>query len=169
MRLQKEFFNRNTVHVARDLVGKFLVRRIGRRTIAARITETEAYRGPHDRACHASRGRTKRTEPLFGPPGSLYVYLIYGMYHCLNFVTEKEGYPAAVLIRAVDMPGGNGPGRLARTLSIDRALNALPADNEELWIEARDTARVHTIASPRIGVEYAGPWKDKPWRFTLRK
>ncbi len=120
-KLSREFYNRPTLKVAKELLGKILVRKIpsagsgqAAKIIRAMITETEAYCGPKDLASHASKGRTKRTEIMFGPPGFVYVYLIYGMYHCLNIVTEAENYPAAVLIRAVDADGVNGPGKLCR-------------------------------------------------------
>src|SRR3989344_7227500 len=117
MKLNREFFNRNTVVVARELLGKYLVRKIGSKIVRAKITETEAYCGPRDLACHASRGMTPRTKVMFGPPGRAYIYLIYGMYHCLNIVTEKEGYPAAVLIRGCEL--ADGPGKTCRDLKID--------------------------------------------------
>ena len=98
--LSKSYFNRSTLVVAKSLLGKYLVRQNGKGTIAGKIVEVEAYVGPHDLACHASKGRTLRTDVLFGPPGISYVYLIYGMYHCLNVVTERAEFPAAVLIRA---------------------------------------------------------------------
>ncbi len=169
MRLGAAFFNRGAVAVARDLLGKHLVRRRGNRTVAAVITETEAYCGPRDRASHASRGMTPRTRVMFGPPGRTYVYLVYGMYHCLNFVTGPDGYPAAVLIRAVDLPDADGPGKLCRELTITRAHNDLSPNNDELWVEDRGVRipRSHVVAGPRIGVAYAGTWAAKPWRFTL--
>ncbi len=171
MRLNSDFFNRNTVIVARDLLGKYLVRRKGRRTTAAMITETEAYHGPHDRASHASRGLTPRTRVMFGPPGRTYVYLVYGMYHCLNFVTCRKGFPAAVLIRAADLPIADGPGKLCRAFGITRALDNLSSDNTELWIEDRGVciSRSRITASPRVGVAYAGAWARKPWRFILKR
>ncbi|MCI0428530.1 MAG: DNA-3-methyladenine glycosylase, partial [Nitrospiraceae bacterium] len=122
--LPRAYFNLPTVTVARSLIGKYLVRAIDGRTLAGKIIEVEAYIGPQDKACHASKGRTQRTEVLFGPPGIAYVYLIYGMYHCLNVVTEREEFPSAVLIRAVEIDGEliDGPGRLCRALHIDRRL-----------------------------------------------
>ena len=117
-RLDRKFFNRNTVLVAKELLGKFLVRRIGKKIIKARIIETEAYCGTKDLACHASKGLTERTKVMFGPAGFSYVYMIYGMYHCLNIVTEKEGNPSAVLIRALDCENCDGPGKLCRELKI---------------------------------------------------
>jgi DNA-3-methyladenine glycosylase len=169
MRLSQEFFNRNTIQVAQDLLGKFLVRKIGRKTTAVMITETEAYHGPNDLASHASCGLTNRTKIMFGPPGYIYVYMIYGMYCCLNFVTKEEGFPAAVLVRGVE--GANGPGKLCRELKIDRTLNGLAPDNNKLWIEDREVKlkRSEIKKSKRIGVDYAGLWKEKLWRFTFVK
>ncbi|HEX5647819.1 MAG TPA: DNA-3-methyladenine glycosylase, partial [Nitrospira sp.] len=103
--IPRAFFNRPTLTVARSLVGKYLVREHGKGTIAGKIIEVEAYIGSNDKACHASKGRTGRTDVMFGPAGVAYVYLIYGMYHCLNVVTEREEFPAAVLIRAVEVDG----------------------------------------------------------------
>ncbi len=170
--LPRSYFNRPTLQVARSLLGKYLVRENGQRRIVAKIVEVEAYVGPEDRASHASRGRTPRTEVMFGPPGVAYVYLIYGMHHCLNVVTEREGYPAAVLIRAVEVASGlvDGPGRVCRMLQIDRRLNRLDlTQGRALWIEDRGRrlpgARI--AAYPRIGVAYAGKWAAMPWRFRV--
>ncbi len=121
-KFNNEFLNKNTLWVAKNLLGKFLCRRLkSGRIISSMITETEAYRGFDDKASHVSKGRTKRTEVMFAPAGAIYVYLIYGMYHCLNIVTEKKDYPAAVLIRGVD--GANGPGRVCKYFNINRDLN----------------------------------------------
>ncbi len=171
--LTRDYFERSTLVIARSLIGKYVVRAHGKGTIAGRIIETEAYVGPHDLACHASKGRTARTEVLFGPPGISYVYLIYGMYHCLNVVTEREGYPAAVLIRAIEVDGVliDGPGRLCRALDIDRTLNRMDLTiGKELWFEDRgEPVPVRMVgAHPRIGVDYAGVWANKPFRFRLR-
>ena len=171
-RLSIDFFDRPTLAVAKDLLGKFLVRKAGRRTIQAMITETEAYCGPNDLASHASRGRTKRTETMFGPPGHAYVYLIYGMYYCFNIVTEHENYPAAVLIRAADITGINGPGKLCRYFQIDRSFNNEDlATNNRLWLEDRGMKINYNRikSSPRVGVNYAGAYKNKPWRFYLAR
>src|SRR3989344_757144 len=167
MRLKRKFFDRNTVVVARELIGKCLVRKVNSIFIKARIIETEAYCGQKDKACHASRGLTPRTKIMFGPPGYAYVYMIYGMYRCLNIVTEKKGYPAAVLIRAVDMEKGKGPGRLCRELKIDKKLNGVDlVSSKELWIEEGEKIKLSQIKQgKRIGVDYAGKWKDKLWRF----
>jgi DNA-3-methyladenine glycosylase len=170
--LPEGYFRRPTLTVARSLIGKYLVRQNGEGLVAGRIIEVEAYVGPEDKACHASKGRTPRTDVLFGPPGRSYVYLIYGMYHCLNVVTEAEGFPAAVLIRAVEINGTliDGPGRLCRALDIDRNLNRVDLTaGRHLWFEDRGeriSARL-VGAHPRIGVDYAGLWARKPWRFRL--
>jgi DNA-3-methyladenine glycosylase len=171
--LSRSYFDRPTLTVARSLVGKYLVRRNGQGTIAGRIIEVEAYVGPRDKACHASKGRTQRTDVLFGPPGISYVYLIYGMYHCLNVVTERAEFPAAVLIRAIELNGTliDGPGRLCRALAIDRTLNRVDLTiGQELWFEDRGGPVLsrHVAAHPRIGVDYAGEWARKLWRFRLR-
>lgn len=170
--LSQSYFNRPTLTVARSLVGKYLVRKNGNGTIAGRIIEVEAYVGTEDKACHASKGRTARTEVLFGPPGISYVYLIYGMYHMLNVVTERTEFPAAVLIRAIEVDGEliDGPGKLCRELGIDRSLHRLDLTHGRcLWFEDRGkkvpTRQVGTF--PRIGVDYAGAWANKPWRFRL--
>ena len=171
--LPRVYFNRPTLSVARSLIGKYLVRSINGRMLAGKIVEVEAYVGPQDKACHASKGRTQRTEVLFGPPGVAYVYLIYGMYHCLNVVTEREEFPSAILIRAIEIDGEliDGPGRLCRALQIDRCLNRVDLTTcESLWFEDRGilVERGDVGAHPRVGVDYAGEWAKKPWRFRLR-
>jgi DNA-3-methyladenine glycosylase len=170
--LARAFFTRPTLAVARSLVGKYLVRENGKGTVAGRIIEVEAYIGPEDKACHASKGRTVRTEVLFGPSGISYVYLIYGMYHMLNVVTERAEFPAAVLIRAIEVDGEliDGPGKLCRALNIDRSLHRLDMTHgQSIWFEDRgariSSNQVRTF--PRIGVNYAGAWAKKPWRFRL--
>lgn len=172
--LPRVYFSRPTLQVARSLLGKYLVRRSGRRVFAGRIVEVEAYIGTEDRACHASKGRTARTEVMFGPAGFSYVYLIYGMYHCFNIVTERVGHPSAVLVRAVEDVGTqtliDGPGRVCRFLAIDRRLNRLDLTaGEALWVEDRGerTASSAITTGRRIGVDYAGLWAKKPWRFRL--
>jgi DNA-3-methyladenine glycosylase len=166
--LGRNFFERNAEAVARDLIGCYLVRRRSRRVVKLRITETEAYVGPHDLACHAARGRTSRTEPMFGHAGTLYVYLVYGMHWMLNVVTGPVNYPAAVLIRSVDTI--TGPGRLTRALGITRALNNRAATSQNgLWfIKAARFETLKVVRNARIGVDYAGPvWSIKPYRFSL--
>ena len=171
--LSRRYFARPTVQVARSLIGKYLVRVIDGRILAGKIVEVEAYVGSQDRACHASKGRTQRTDVMFGPGGVAYVYLIYGMYHCLNVVTEREEFPAAVLIRAIEIDGEliEGPGRLCRALQIDRCLNRADlTTGESIWFEDRGVVveRGDVEAHPRVGVDYAGEWAKKPWRFRLR-
>ena len=171
--LPRTYFNRPTLVVARSLVGKYLIRCIDGREIAGKIVEVEAYIGSQDRACHASKGRTQRTDVMFGSGGIAYVYLVYGMHHCLNVVTEREEFPAAVLIRAVEIDGEliDGPGRLCRAMRIDRSLNRADLTiGESIWFEDRRVSvkKGDVGAHPRIGVDYAGEWAKKPWRFRLR-
>ena len=179
--LTREFFDRPTLRVAKDLLGKYLLRETKAGIVETRIVDVEAYVGPEDRACHASKGRTKRTEVLFGPSGMTYVYLIYGMYHCLNFVTERIDFPAAILIRGIEIVQDgtkevtppariDGPGRVCRFLEIDRTLNQIDTTQGRLiWIEHRgETVQPKQIqALPRIGIDYAGEWANKLWRFCL--
>ncbi|MCR4306607.1 MAG: DNA-3-methyladenine glycosylase [Candidatus Yonathbacteria bacterium] len=168
--LSEKFFARSTLAVAEELLGKFLVRKYGEREEAHMITEVEAYDGHLDRASHASRGKTERNEPMWGPPGRFYVYLIYGMHEMLNIVTGRRGYPAAVLIRGVE--GFRGPGILTKALRINRTLNNKKADKKTgLWIEDRGVKipSRDIKKSPRVGVHYAGPvWSKKPYRFFLK-
>ncbi len=170
-KLSRSFFMRPTVRVARELLGKTIARKIGSRVIRARITETEAYVGPHDKANHASRGRTPRTEIMFGDAGHAYVYLIYGMHWCFNIVTERTGTPSAVLIRGVEIDGKhiNGPGRVSRVLQMNKKLNGADLiGNRMLWLEKGGVHRKHEIhRGTRIGVDYAGAWAKKPWRFWI--
>lgn len=179
-RLSRGFFDRPTLTVARDLLGKILVRKIGRKIIKTIITETEAYVGPEDLASHAAKGKTERTEVMFGPPGHAYVYMIYGIYHCLNIVTEKNGYPAAVLIRGIEIVDGlprgrkaalQGPGKLCRELKIDKSLNREDIiKSDKLWLE-NPGLRIglgRIKKTKRIGIDYAGKYKDKLWRFVLK-
>lgn len=167
--LDKNFFERPAPTVAPELLGKFLVRRVGGREIAAMITETEAYEGINDKASHASRGRTKRSEVMFGKPGVWYVYFIYGMYWMANIVTGTEGHPSAVLIRGVET--ADGPGKLTKHFQIDKSLNAKPASRETgLWIEDRGVVVEpgHIKKSARVGISYAGLyWAGRKWRFVL--
>ncbi len=166
--LAAEFFARPALIVARELIGKVLVRRRGRREIAAIIHETEAYTGPHDLAAHGSKGRTARTEVMFGPAGNWYVYFIYGIHWMLNVVTDDVEHPAAVLIRGAGE--WTGPARLTKALAIDKRLNAKPAARTSgLWIEDRAirVPRGAVQRTPRIGVDYAGAWAAKPYRFVM--
>mgnify|MGYP001025551825 CR=1 FL=1 len=171
MKLQRSFYARETLVVARELIGMHLVHRGPRGLQVGRIVETEAYKGPQDLAAHSARGRTPRTEVMFGPPGHAYVYFIYGFWHCLNVVTADHGVPHAVLLRAVEPIAGiddstHGPGLLCRAMHIDKSLNGVDLTRSQLWIERPDEFRKPKIArSARIGVDYAGEWAKKPWRF----
>lgn len=160
------FFDRRAAVVARDLIGKTIVRERPQGALRLAITETEAYEGTHDLACHSSRGRTARTEVMFGPAGGIYVYRIYGLHWMLNVVTGGIDDAAAVLIRGVE--GVSGPGRVAAALGIDRTLNGCPAlPSSGLWFEAAVASkRIRVQRTPRIGVDYAGPfWSAKKLRF----
>jgi len=160
--LGQSFFARPTLTVCRELLGKYLVTPHA----AHIITEVEAYDGPLDKASHASRGRTPRCEIMFGPAGHWYVYLVYGIHSMLNVVTCNEGYPAAVLIRGTREI--EGPGRLTRELGINRRFNTLPVEpTSKLWIEDRGLVVPSNAIQklPRVGVDYAGEWAKKPWRF----
>jgi len=166
IKLLDTYFQRDALEVAPDLIGKILVRCYGDGHIERfRIVEVEAYCGEEDKACHASKGRTKRTEVMYHSGGKLYVYLIYGMYYMLNIVTGCEGEPQAVLIRGVE--GVSGPGRLTKRLKIDGDFNGEEIPSDRIWIEEDTAEKHHYITTPRIGVDYAGEWKDKPWRFVL--
>jgi DNA-3-methyladenine glycosylase len=170
-RLPRSFYARGTLTVACELLGMHLVHeRDGIRQVG-RIVEVEAYKGPADLAAHSSKGRTARTEVMFGPPGHAYVYLIYGFWHCLNVVTARDGVPHAVLIRALEPVTGieattHGPGLLCKALGIDRGLNGADLLDGPLWIERPyGFRRPRVVRAPRIGVDYAGDWALKPWRF----
>ena len=192
-KLRREFYGRDTLEVARDLLGKYLVRRLDGAELVVRVTETEAYIGAVDKACHAYGGRrTARTETLYAKPGTAYVYLIYGMYHCLNFVTEPEGVAAAVLLRGVEAVEGtdrmararfgreydqltaaqrknflNGPGKVCKALSLTRAHNGLDLTGEEPFLcgGAAPAGEIHV--GRRVGIDYAEEAADFPWRFWL--
>ena len=187
------FYDRDTVTVARELLGKHIVRILEDGTeLVCTITETEAYVGPIDKACHAyNYKRTERTKTLFAPPGTAYIYLIYGMYHCVNFVTEREGEPCAVLIRgAAPVKNGNiiankrfgrklteltssqrknllnGPGKLCMGLDLTRKQNGLDLTRRESGLYVCDgPAPAHILSGPRIGIDYAEEAVDFPWRF----
>jgi len=167
-RLVPDFFLRDALEVAPALIGKILVRRFEDGRIEKyRITETEAYRGMEDLACHASKGRTARTEIMFKQGGTVYVYLIYGMYWMLNFVVGDENIPEAVLIRGIE--GFSGPGRLGRALQLDRTFYGENlANSQRIWVE--DAEPVYEIkTSKRIGIKYAGEeWENKLWRFYIK-
>ena len=166
-KLKREFFNRPTLEVARDLLGKVIVFNDHKGT----ITETEAYIGEDDPACHAAKGRTKRTEIMYGKAGHAYIYLIYGMYYCLNFVTEKEGFPAAVLIRgAIEYSNNdatinlNGPGKLCRQFGISTKYNGIDItkSNDLYLLDSKEN--FNYITSSRVGISKG---IDKQWRFIV--
>ncbi|MCD6425993.1 MAG: DNA-3-methyladenine glycosylase [Anaerolineales bacterium] len=184
----ESFFSRDTVQVARDLVGKRLVRLEGNQRISGIILETEAYRGEEDLACHCRAGRTPRTEIMYGPAGRAYIYLIYGMYWLLNFVTESEGSPGAVLIRALAPEEGkekisqrrgnqpekhwtDGPGKICIALGINADFNGLNSCTPQAKIfvengQDLDPGLIHT--GPRVGLESVPePWRSIPWRFVV--
>ncbi|HZD41380.1 MAG TPA: DNA-3-methyladenine glycosylase, partial [Terriglobales bacterium] len=169
LKIPHSFYERATVEVARELLGKFLVREHPDGITVGRIIETEAYVGPQDKACHASRGRTPRTEVMFGPAGHAYVYFVYGFHHMLNIVTEPVGFPAAVLIRAVEPLEGialmkrrrqteeprnlaSGPGKLCEAFAIDRTLNGTDLCGPLLYVRNGGEADLKITAKPRIGV-----------------
>lgn len=190
-KLTRDFYCRDTLTVAQALVGKYLVRVTEGDVLAGRITETEAYIGPIDKACHAYGGRrTSRTETLFAPPGTAYVYLIYGMYHCLNFVTEGEGVPCAVLLRGVEAVRGaermaqnrfgraisdltpyqcrqflNGPGKVCKAFDVTRAQNGLDLTGETLFLWDAEEPDPDIKTGTRIGINYAEEAAAFPWRF----
>jgi DNA-3-methyladenine glycosylase len=173
-RLPRTFYDRDTIVVAQDLLGKHLVHVCDGVERIGRIVEVEAYLGPHDLAAHSARGRTTRTETMFGPPGHAYVYLIYGMYHCMNVVTQAEGHASAVLLRAIE-PVQNvegrtqGPGLLCKAMHIDKALNGHDLLSDDFYIAAPAAPEpLAIIKRPRIGVDYAGPWARRLLRFYIR-
>lgn len=185
--LDRKFYNRPTLDVARDLLGKRLVRRLDHAELSGIITETEAYCGANDSASHAYRGRTPRNAVMFGEPGHAYVYFTYGMHYLLNVVTEDENKPCAVLIRAIEPLTGldhmrarrrrrdrdltNGPAKLCQALAIDKSFYGWDlTKGKQLWVEPyRDISPDEIIATPRIGIDYAtGKDRDALWRFVVR-
>jgi DNA-3-methyladenine glycosylase len=183
--MPRSFYQQTTIDVAQQLLGKLLVREHPDGLTLGRIVETEAYIGAQDLACHASKGRTPRTEVMFGPAGHAYVYFIYGFYNMLNLVTEAVDYPAAVLIRAVEPIEGievmksrrrshslrdlaSGPGKLCQAFAIDRSLNGADLCGDTLYVLDSGETPPMFSARPRIGVDYAGKWKNKPFRFLIR-
>jgi DNA-3-methyladenine glycosylase len=173
VRLTESFYARPALTVARELLGTHLVLEEGGQRRVGRIVETEAYIGEHDLACHAAKGLTPRTEVMFGPPGHAYVYLIYGMHHCFNVVTDAPGVGAAVLVRAVEPVEGlppaartDGPGRLCRAFGINMMHNRLDLKSSALYLRAGAPVPEARVAwGPRIGVEYAGAWAEEPFRL----
>lgn len=188
MVLNREFYNRNTLKVARELLGKKLIRRIEGIELSGIIVETEAYCGQNDSACHAHRGRTQRNAMMFGKPGYAYVYFTYGMHYMLNLVTEDESHPCAVLVRAILPLSGltemqarrrrhgkeltNGPAKLCQALAIDKSLNGWDlTTGRQLWVENYQRIVPQSILStPRIGIDYARKEdREALWRFLLKR
>jgi DNA-3-methyladenine glycosylase len=169
-KISNSFYKRDAETLARDLIGAILVHRLRGRVYRARIVETEAYIGPHDLASHSSKGRTKRTEVMFGPAGCAYVYLIYGMYEMFNIVAGKTGSGQAVLIRAAEPLGDwdadlSGPGKLTRALGITRSMNGLDLTGSRLYLVQDPQYQPRIGRAKRIGIEYAGEWKHRMLRF----
>ncbi len=172
--LPREFYNRDARKVAKELLGKVLVRREKGHVLAGRIVEDEAYLGTDDPAAHTASGPTARNLVLFGPPGHAYVYFIYGMHHCMNVVTERAGHASAVLLRAIE-PVKNlegrtqGPGLLCRAMEIDRRLNAHDLLSDNFFIaEPDDAGKFSIVKRPRIGVDYAKHWAKRRLRFYIK-
>jgi len=167
-KLTTNFFRRDVLEVAPELLGKNLVRKYEDQTIERHlITEVEAYRGGEDRACHANKGKTRRTEVMFREGGVVYVYLVYGIHWLLNIVTGEEGDASAVLIRG--LKGLPGPGIVGKALMLDKSFYGedLTTSNR-IWIEDRNVI-THYETAPRMGINYAGePWINKPWRYFIK-
>lgn len=173
-KLPREFYNRDTTLVAQELLGKYLVYRTENEEKIGKIVETEAYLGTHDLASHSSKGLTGRTQVMFGPPGFAYVYMIYGMYFCMNVVTQKEGHPSAVLLRAIE-PIKNiygrtqGPGLLCKAMDINKSLNAHDLLSDSFFIASvEQEEKFEIIKKTRIGVDYAGDWAKELLRFYIK-
>ena len=179
------WFDRPATDLARDLLGSRLVHHSPAGSVGGRIVEAEAYRGPEDLAAHSSRGLTARNAVMFGPPGRLYVYLIYGLHHCLNVVAGPGDKPEAVLIRALDLDVGlvlarerrgvgipdrrlaSGPGNVGQALGVDRVLNGSDLLHGPVRIEPRSGPAPRVSRGPRVGVAYAGAWAARPLRFWI--
>jgi DNA-3-methyladenine glycosylase len=172
-KLPRLFYARNTLQVAEDLLGALLVHRMDDVSRIAKIVEVEAYIGAHDLAAHSSKGITKRTQVMFGHPGFAYVYLICGMHHCMNVVTEPQGHGCAVLIRALEpvqnvIGNTRGPGLLCNAMGIDRCLNAHDLESDDFFIAAPMVDEpLSIVRRPRIGVGYAGDWAAQPLRLYI--
>lgn len=191
--LGREFYDRDSVIVAKELLGKVLVHEMDGQRISAKIVETEAYMGIEDKAAHSYGGRrTPRVEVMYGGPGFSYVFFVYGMHHCFNIVTREEGNPQAVLIRAAEPVEGlepmaqnrfrktwqqltksqingltNGPGKLCGALAIDRSLNGEDLCGRTLYVEEGNRETLSIVSAKRVGIDYAGEAKDYPWRFYI--
>lgn len=193
--LEREFYNRDTLIVAKELLGKVIVREINDQRISAKIVETEAYMGVDDKAAHSYGGkRTKRVEVMYGKPGFSYVYFIYGMHYLFNIVTREEGIPQAVLIRAGEPIKGldiiaqnrfempyeqlsksqlmnltNGPGKLSKALSINKDLNGEDLCGNKFYVIEGEKEAVSIVSAKRVGIDYAEEAKDYPWRFYIKE
>jgi DNA-3-methyladenine glycosylase len=181
-KLRREFYNRPTLKVAKELLGKYLIVNKDGRKLSGKIVETEAYRGPYDPASHAYGGMTPRNKIMFGEAGHAYVYFTYGMYYCLNVITERKGFPAGVLIRALEPKDGieimkkkrkkekienltNGPGKLCQALGIDKSLYGADLVGKTIYIEDRGEPTGKIISTNRIGIDEG---KEKKWRFYIK-
>lgn len=193
-KLDRQFYNRDSIIVAKELLGKVLVHEIGGQRISAKIVEAEAYMGLEDKAAHSYNAkRTPRVEVMYGDPGFAYVFMIYGIHYCFNIVTSEKGKPQAVLIRAAEPLEGtewmahrrfgrsyqqlttsqrkgltNGPGKLCSAFSIDRRLNGIDLCNTELYIEEGKSENLSIVTTKRVGIDYAMEAKDYPWRFYIK-
>ena len=182
MKVRREFYNRPTLKVAKELLGKYLVVNINGKKLSGKIVETEAYRGPYDPASHAYGGMTPRNRIMFGEPGHAYVYFTYGMYYCLNVITERKGVPAAVLIRALEPKEGivimkrrrkkekpedltSGPGKLCQAMGINKTLYGADLTGQTIYVEDRGEKAGKIISTNRIGIDEG---KEKKWRFYLK-
>lgn len=172
--LPRTFYDRDTVAVARDLLGKHLVHVSSGVERIGTIVEVEAYLGPHDLASHSSRGQTARTGVMFGPPGHAYIYLVYGMHFCMNVVTERAGHAAAVLVRAIEpvknLEGSTrGPGRLCKAMRIDGRRNGHDLVSNDFYVADPPVPELLSIVKgPRVGVDYAGHWAMRLLRYYIR-
>ncbi|SEP32253.1 DNA-3-methyladenine glycosylase [Propionispora vibrioides] len=192
-KLTREFYNRDSVIVARELLGKVLVHEVEGQKVAAKIVEAEAYMGIEDRAAHSYGGkRTPRVEVMYGDPGFSYIFIIYGMHYCFNIVTREKGTPQAVLLRAAEPLQGieqmaqtrykkpygqltksqrkgltNGPGKLCKALSINKNFNGMDLCGDELYIEEGEPQEFNIITTTRVGIDYAGEAREYPWRFYI--
>lgn len=175
-KLPPQFYQRDPITVAQELLGQYLVHEIEAETRIGRIVEVEAYLGPHDLAAHSSKGRTARTEIMFGPGGYAYVYLIYGIHHCMNVVTEGEGQASAVLLRALEPvqnvhQRSNGPGLLCKAFDITRAQNGQDLQSSNFYLASPPEVKAETfsiVKRPRIGVDYAKEWSESLLRFYIK-
>jgi DNA-3-methyladenine glycosylase len=182
-RLPQDFYDQPTLDIARSLLGKYLIRPYDQNLLVGKIVETEAYIGENDPACHAAVGRTSRNQVMYGPPGYAYIYFIYGMYYCLNVVTEKEGFPAAVLLRALEPVRGfeilkqnrkikinyqltNGPGKICQALKLNRDFNGENLSGDKIYIGiGKEIHNDNITRTARVGINKG---IEHPWRFYIK-